>query len=633
MFRRSGSFIELLGRFPERMREPVAPAARAAQTTAADVVERRFVVGSSKPKVELRRMALHAVLVRIRAANVDLLLRLFDRYVFEFGCVEPDVPHPAELGQNGTEHSIIGVAHVAVLFAEEMVTRVTRGERRARPVIRVRGVRHHHMTRPAKSALLGGFEALDVARRGDAHGKHAKTEEKPELGRAHEGWPSHQIDHENDRGRSGASQGDEGERRLVGYHRDRRMRMCIASARWTMYRIHIVMSRWMRGGPWIAASLACFSAVPARADPLRMRADAFADARAPAGLVTLQGQDRRYPWVDAEAYVWGGARSDVVGDVLVLALRLREPHGLGEVRGGRFLFATGAIRPIQIDGVSVLARAPSGLTVEAVGGAPVVPRFGWRAADWLVGGRLAQRFASRLTVGASYVRQNAKEGVANEEFGADLASVPIDWLDVAATGSYDIGSKGVAEARTSAAARWTDWRLELFASHRSPSRLLPATSLFSVLGDFPSQVVGTAVRWNAAPRLDLWVSAAGQDLGGELGGYGSLRSTLRLDDRGDGSVGVEIQRHDIATVHWSGVRVVGAERLSEHFRASSELELARTSDDGRGVSVWPWGLVALTWSSGTGWEAAAATEAGSTPKYRFEVNGLVRVSYATARVP
>jgi hypothetical protein len=122
-------------------------------------------------------------------------------------------------------------------------------------------------------------------------------------------------------------------------------------------------------------------------------------------------------------------------------------------------------------------------------------------------------------------------------------------------------------------------------------------------------------------------------LGGELGGYGSLRSTLRLDDRGDGSVGIEIQRHDIATVHWSGVRFVGAERLSAHFRASSELELARTSDDGRSVSVWPWGLAALTWSSGTGWEAAAATEAGSTPKYRFEVNGLVRVSYATARVP
>jgi hypothetical protein len=379
--------------------------------------------------------------------------------------------------------------------------------------------------------------------------------------------------------------------------------------------------------------LVWLSALPVRADPLRLRADAFADARIPAGLVALQGQDRSYPWVDAEAYVWGGARTDVVGDVLVLAIRLREPHGFGEIRGGRFLFATGAIRPIQIDGVSALARTPSGLSVEAVGGVPVVPRFGWRAADWLAGGRLAQRVGSRLTVGASYVRQNAKEGIANEEVGADLASVPLDWLDLAATGSYDTVSAGIADARASAAARFTDWRFELFAMHRSPSRLLPATSLFSVLGDFPSQVVGTTVRWNAAPRLDLLVTGAGQDLGGELGGYGSLRSTLRLDDRGDGSVGFEVQRHDVATVHWSGVRFVGAERLSDHFRASSELELARTSDDGGGASVWPWGLVALTWSSGNGWEAAAATEAGSTPKYRFELTGLLRLSYFTAGLP
>jgi hypothetical protein len=400
-----------------------------------------------------------------------------------------------------------------------------------------------------------------------------------------------------------------------------------------MYRNHIVMSRRTRGGPWVGAMLVWLSVSPAHADALRMRADAFADARAPAGLVALQGEDRRYPWLDAEAYVWAGARADVVGDVLVLAIRLREPHGFGEIRGGRFLFATGAIRPIQIDGLSALARTPSGLTAEAVSGVPVVPRFGWRAADWLAGGRLAQRIGSRLTVGASYVRQNAKEGIANEEVGADLASVPFEWLDVAATGSYDTVSTGIAEARASAAARFTDWRLELFGTHRSPSRLLPATSLFSVLGDFPSQIVGTTVRWNAAPRLDLLATGAGQDLGGEFGGYGSLRGTLRLDDRGDGSLGLEVQRHDVAAVHWSGVRFVGAQRLSDHFRASSELELARTSDDGRGASIWPWGLVALTWSSGNGWEAAAATEAGSTPKYRFEITGLVRLSYATTGVP
>jgi hypothetical protein len=376
------------------------------------------------------------------------------------------------------------------------------------------------------------------------------------------------------------------------------------------------------------ASLAVFWTATAHGDPLRVRADALAEARAPAGLVMLQGQDRQYPWFDAEALVWAGARSDVAGDVLVLTMRLREPHGYGELRGGRFVFATGAIRPIQIDGVSAIGRLPSGLTVEAVSGIPVAPRFGYRASDWVAGGRLAQRLVSRFTLGASYVRQNAREGITNEEIGADLAAIPFEWFDLAGRGAYDLISRGVAEAHLSAAARFTPFRLELFATHRSPSRLLPATSLFSVLGDFPSRTVGTTIRWDAAPRLDFLGSAAGQDLGGELGGYGSLRSTLRFDDRGDGSIGIELRRQDISTVHWSGVRAIAAQRLGSHVRASSELELARADDPGDRGAVWPWGLVALGWQTRSGWEAAAAVEAGSSPRYRFEVNGLVRLSRA-----
>jgi hypothetical protein len=378
---------------------------------------------------------------------------------------------------------------------------------------------------------------------------------------------------------------------------------------------------------WGLAALGLLRAAPLEADPLRLRADAVAEARAPAGLIMLQGQDRKYPWVDAEALVWAGARSELTGDVLVMTLRLREPHGFAELRGGRFVFATGAIRPIQVDGVSAIARLPSGLTVEAVSGFTVAPRFGGRRADWVTGGRLAQSVASRLTVGASYVRQNAREGLTNEEIGADVAAVPVEWLDIASRGAYDLDSSGVADALVSAAARWTAWRLELFASHRSPSRLLPATSLFSVLGDFPSQVVGTTIRWEAAPRLDLLASVAGQDLGGELGGYGSLRSTLRLDDRGDGIIGLELRRQDVSTARWSGVRVIAAERLGVRLRASTELEVARADDPrGRGAA-WPWGLVALAWGSGSGWEASAAAEAGSTPQYRFEVNGLLRLSH------
>ncbi len=107
-----------------------------------------------------------------------------------------------------------------------------------------------------------------------------------------------------------------------------------------------------------------------------------------------------------------------------------------------------------------------------------------------------------------------------------------------------------------------------------------------------------------------------------------MRGTLRLDDEGDGTLGIEVRRQDVALAHWSGVRVIAAEQLASRWRASTELELAR-ADDAEGKStVFPLGLAALGWHAASAWEAAAAVEAGSTPKYRFEVEGLVRLSYA-----
>jgi hypothetical protein len=340
-------------------------------------------------------------------------------------------------------------------------------------------------------------------------------------------------------------------------------------------------------------------------------------------LVVLQGQDRKYPWVDAEALVWAGARTDPTADVLTLALRLRAPHGVGELRLGRFVFSSGAIRPMPIDGASAIGRTPWGLSGEAFAGLPVVPRLATTGHDQVAGGRIAQGFASKATVGVSYMEQRLRGRMASQEIGADLAAVPIAALDLAARGAYDLVSLGVADALLSAATRLGSYRLEAFATHRSPSRLLPATSLFSVLGDYPSQVLGGAIRWDAAPRLDVWLSGGGQDIGGQLGGYGSLRATLRLDDRGAGSLGAEVKHQDVAGARWSGVRAILTQPLTAQLRVSTELEIA-TGETTTGSATWPWGLLALAWRPAR-WEASAAIEAGSSPRYQFEVNALLRV--------
>jgi hypothetical protein len=180
----------------------------------------------------------------------------------------------------------------------------------------------------------------------------------------------------------------------------------------------------------------------------------------------------------------------------------------------------------------------------------------------------------------------------------------------------------------SAATRTSNYRFEVFASHRSPSRLLPATSLFSVLGDYPSQLVGTAIRWYAAPRLDVWANIAGKQVSGEVGGEGSLRATLRTDDGGDGSVGVEVRRQHVGPARWTGARLAATEPSARGGRAARALAVAAPDQPGARGLVWPWGLLALGWRSTSAWEAALAIEAGSTPRYSFEANALFRVSRA-----
>lgn len=332
------------------------------------------------------------------------------------------------------------------------------------------------------------------------------------------------------------------------------------------------------------------------------------------------------PWLDVEGLVWTGAKPSWTGDVLVLMVRLREPHGYAEMRGGRFVVATGAVHPVQIDGADGIVRGPWGSSAEAFAGLPVVPRFGPRAYDWLAGGRIAQTIAAVASFGVSYVQRREAGDVSDEELGADLALAPARWLDFAGFVSYDLVDPGVSEARATATARWQDWRVEIFASQLSQGRLLPATSLFSVLGDLPSQTTGATVRWRAAPRLDLIGSGAGQDVGGILGGNGWVRASLALDDRGASSLGAELRRVDLPGAQWTGARVVTTLPLGKGFRSSSELEIVVPDHpDGRGAA-WPWGLSALSWRSRDGWEVAAALEALSSPLRRYEGNVLVRLS-------
>lgn len=368
----------------------------------------------------------------------------------------------------------------------------------------------------------------------------------------------------------------------------------------------------------------------ARSDPYRLRIDAVGvsgSPQTPVGLIVVQGEDRANPWVDAEALAWAGNTNGNI-DVLTALVRLHDPHRYFEVKVGRQILTVGSLRPLHIDGVDARVRAPFGLSVEGFAGIPAPSQFGYRAYDWASGARIAQSFGGYASLGAAYLQERANGVVTQEEVGLDLSAAPARWFDVAAHGAYDLTNPGLAEAGASLASRWGDLRPELYFTHRSPSRLLPATSLFSALGDTPSDIVGATLKWKMFPRLDVLPIVAARMTDGDVGLDATLRVTLRLDDRGEGALSLEGRRQGSGPDQWTGVRAAARVPLSRRLQASTELEIVRPDDPrGRG-DYWPWGLVALRWSPVVHWEVAGAVEAASTATATRELNVLARLSWA-----
>ena len=378
----------------------------------------------------------------------------------------------------------------------------------------------------------------------------------------------------------------------------------------------------------------------ADAQPLRLRADALAQTRSPVGLIVLQGEDRLKPWLSAEAVTWMGVSDTAnagtgplgpTGDVVTVSVRARDVTSGSEIRVGRMVVSMGAVRPLHIDGARGLVRVLGSTTFEAFGGSPVQKGFDYRTVDWAMGGRIGQAFGTSAIVGVSYLRRHSDGQRSDEELGADLAFTPTPWLTAAGRTAFDLLTQGPTDVLASLSAQKEDVRVELFTTHRSPGRLLPATSLFSVLGDFAATSVGSTVRWRAFPRLELLGTGSVQTQGDLLGGQGTGRATLALDDGWAGTVGLEVRRVEFGTARWSGARALLGLPLSEKFRVATEIEIVRPDEPRDRGAYWPWVLGAVGYRPKPEWDVALGVEASSGPAYRAETHALARLSYVFER--
>ncbi len=309
-------------------------------------------------------------------------------------------------------------------------------------------------------------------------------------------------------------------------------------------------------------------------------------------------------------------------------LRLAHPRAASPSHDRLFAWVTsGALRPLHVDGVAGRVRLPHRIDAEAFAGVPIAPGAESRSWDWVAGGRVGRRLGDWGGAGLALLERRDAGRLAVRELGLD-GSAAIGRHDVRGKVALDLidgGLPAAALAELAAATRRGAVRGEVFTTYRSPSHLVPATSLFSVLGDVPSVHGGVRGTWRAAPRLDVGGDAGLRVLDGAVAEQVSARATLRLDDRGRGAVIAELRRAGALDGGWTGARVAGRVPLAGAWRLASELELVVPDEDrGRG-RLWPWAMAAAAWSRGP-WDAAVAIEASASAEERGRLDALCRVS-------
>jgi hypothetical protein len=360
----------------------------------------------------------------------------------------------------------------------------------------------------------------------------------------------------------------------------------------------------------------------------RLESTGFAGVQPGMALLVLQSSGEVGSIVSADALVWGGLADGGEANVLVVSLRLRDPEGRAAGQLGRFITSPGALRPVHMDGLTGWVRLPGDFRLEAFGGTPVLPILTEsRSGNWVVGGRVSRALGDWGSVGLAYGHHGSEGTKSFEELGVDLGLNVTKWLDLNTRASYDLISPGLSEVLGSAAFRHKDWRVELFYTERSPSRILPATSLFSVLGDVPSRRAAASMDYRPAPRLRLSGVVGMRWIGDTPGESLQAKAELKLDDKGQSAVTVQGTREAAPEGSWMGVRVAARVRIVDGLTAATELELVRPDDPQDGGKLWPWGLVGLEWKVTPQWDLSAAVLASASPQFLYRTDALLRVTH------
>jgi hypothetical protein len=331
------------------------------------------------------------------------------------------------------------------------------------------------------------------------------------------------------------------------------------------------------------------------------------------------------PWWNG--YLNSGAFS---GDLGLAFVKGEFGKGAVVARLGRMMVAGGTSRMLQLDGASLLWRAPAGFSLSAFGGSPVSARFDARggpqdanpvSGDVAAGGRLAWAHPV-LELGASTLLAWDHGSTSRQEVGGDLRLSPLRWLDVLASGSYALDRSQLAEISASAIARAGAFSVSLDYRYTIPSLFLSSQSILWVFSDADREDLGANVHWT--PSRAWSVDAGGAALISQSGFRAVGRVTWRPDRRG--AVGLEISYLDATDNAYGYARAFGSRQFGP-VTAALDLQAMAFDQKVNGEKSSLLASASLGYPIARGLTATLAGSAGVTPLYQNRFDLLAKLVY------
>jgi hypothetical protein len=354
--------------------------------------------------------------------------------------------------------------------------------------------------------------------------------------------------------------------------------------------------------------------------------------------IWLSARDLDIPGVDGTRIVvsaWGmvagGDTMDgrnVTGDVDVAFIegKLFDRH-LG-LRAGRQLVASGVARNLQLDGLDVLARFPEGIGLEAYGGVPVPPRFGYARGQAAIGGRLFWRPAPIFEGGVSFVHIIDDGEIDRQEAGVDARVRVSDEFTLTGLAAFSVVEQRLSEATLRV--RWQPERnveLTLEGARTAPDLFVSRASIFSVFAEQSRNEAGATLYVRPWSRLRLWGDGYVVNDDSGTGGRGGLRASLAVDSANATQLGLEGRVLALPDSRYVQGRIYGRQRFGSEVTATLDCDVVWLDPaiNGQDVSLTVAGTVG--WDFSPGWKALVSALTGQTPLVEWRFEAMAKLVY------